>query len=365
MADGREKITTRIFGALDWVWTSLCWPLIGILNFFFRPDPQTGAVALWKVALWLAANTAILYLAVTGLNTQPLFWTLAVFLVVHILIISGSLRIMYEEKRVMEGSLSAGKMTFSALDAVNNVPILASSTVFYVLGLAALIQTVEHTGLAQILRNRPTLNHEYGEYLACVLNEVPIVTSVLNAWANLVDLSDNLSAQIIYNGWTGNAVRLIIVVTLSIIVVRALLLRLQQWSHQISMAHALENGTVSPDSIKKRLVRVPTTLNSRLMRSALTHPDTAVRRRALAAMARLEVPNFAREFLESLGQHIERDLGLAHIRETLASMNATARESMAGELSTVIEKQMLSIKDAIDMQTKQRLQELRSILTRA
>jgi hypothetical protein len=365
MADVREKITTGVFGALDRVWTSLCWPLIGLLNFFFRPDPQTGAVALWKVALWLAANTAILYLAVTGLNTQPLFWTLAVFLVVHILIISGSLRIMYEEKRVMEGSLSADKMTFSALDAVNNVPILASSTVFYVLGLAALIQTVEHTGLAQILRNRPTLNHEYGEYLACVLNEVPIVTSVLNAWANLVDLSDNLSAQIIYNGWTGNAVRLIIVVTLSIIVVRALLLRLQQWSHQISMAHALENGTVSPESIKKRLVRVPTTLNSRLMRSALTHPDTAVRRRALAAMARLEVPNFAREFLEKLGQHIERDLGLAHIRETLAAMNATTRESMAGELSTVIEKQMLSIKDAIDMQTKQRLQELRSMLTRA
>jgi hypothetical protein len=365
MSDVREKITTRVFGVLDRVWTSLCWPLIGFLNFFFRPDPQTGAVALWKVALWLAANTGILYLAVTGLNTQPLFWTLATFLVVHILIISGSLRIMYEEKRVMEGSLSADKMTFSALDAVNNVPILASSTAFYVLGLAALIQTVEHTGLAQILRNRPTLNHEYGEYLACVLNEIPIVNSAVNAWANLVDLSDNLSAQIVYNGWTGNAVRIIIVVTLSIIVVRALLLRLQQWSHQLSMAHALENGTVSPDSVKKRLVRVPTTLNSHLMRSALTHPDTAVRRRALAAMARLEVPNFAREFLEKLGQHIERDLGLAHIRETLASMNASARESMAGELSAVIEKQMLSIKDAIDMQTKQRLQELRSILTRA
>ena len=58
MADVREKITTRVFGALDWVWTSLCWPLIGLLNFFFRPDPQTGAVDLWKVALWLAANTA-------------------------------------------------------------------------------------------------------------------------------------------------------------------------------------------------------------------------------------------------------------------------------------------------------------------
>ena len=46
-------------------------------------------------------------------------------------------------------------------------------------------------------------------------------------------------------------------------------------------------------------------------------------------------------------------------------MNATARESMAGELTSVIEKQMLSIKDAIDMQTKQRLEELRSMLKRA
>lgn len=364
-SQARERLITRLFAAFDKAWTSVCWPLIGLLNLIFRPDHQTGDVALWKVLVWLAANTAVLYFAIAGLATQPLFWSLSVFLVVHILIIASSLRIMYEEKRVMEGSLAPDRMTFSALDAVNNVPILASSTAFYILGVAALIQTVEHTGLAQILRHRPTLNHEYGEYLACVLNEIPIVNSVLNAWANLMQFSDNLSAQIVYNGIAGNGVRLAIVITLSIIVVRALLLRFQQWSHQISMAHALENGTVSPDSVKKRLVRVPTTLNSRLMRSALTHPDTAVRRRALAAMARLEVPNFAREFLESLGQHIERDLGLAHIRETLASMNASARESMAGELSTVIEKQMLTIKDAIDMQTRQRLDELRAMLKRA
>lgn len=365
MSTVQEKITTTLFGALDRAWTSVCWPLIGLLNLIFRPDPQTGDVSFWKVALWLGANAAVLYAAAMGLETQHLFWWLVAFLVMHILIIASSLRIMYEEKRVMEGSLAAEKMTFSALDAVNNVPILASSTVFYILGLAALIQTIENTGLAQILRQRPTLTSEYAAYLACVLNEIPIVTTVVNAWANLVNLSDNMSAQIVYNGWTGNSVRLIIVVTLSIIVVRALLLRLQQYTHQISMAHALENGTVSPDSVKKRLVRVPTTLNSRLMRSALTHPDTAVRRRALAAMARLEVPNFAREFLEKLGQHIERDLGLAHIRETLAAMNASARESMAGELSSVIEKQMLSIKDAIDMQTKRRLEELRAMLTRA
>lgn len=365
MAEVRERLITRVFGAFDKAWTSVCWPLIGALNVIFRPDHQTGDVALWRVVAWLAANTAILYFAVAGLTTQPLFWSLSAFLIVHILIIASSLRIMYEEKRVMEGSLAADKMTFSALDAVNNVPILASSTAFYILGLAALIQTVEHTGLAQILRHRPTLPSEYGEYLACVVNEIPIVNTLLNAWANVVDYSDNLSAQIVYNGLIGNGVRIAIVVTLSIIVVRTLLLRFQQWSHQVSMAHALENGTVSPDSVKKRLVRVPTTLNSRLMRSALTHPDTAVRRRALAAMARLEVPNFARDFLESIGQHIERDLGLAHIRETLATMNASARESMAGELTAVIEKQMMTIKDAIDMQTKQRLDELRSMLKRA
>ncbi len=129
-----SKVTTRVFGVLDDAWTSVCWPLIGLLNLFFRPDPQTGHVALWKVALWLVGNRALLYAAVAGLTTRPLFWTLSAFLLVHILIIASSLRIMYEEKRVMEGAMAADKMTFSALDAVNNVPILASSTVFYILG---------------------------------------------------------------------------------------------------------------------------------------------------------------------------------------------------------------------------------------
>ena len=77
MSTVREKVTTRVFGALDDVWTSVCWPLIGLLNLFFRPDPQTGNVALWKVALWLVANAAMLYAAVAGLNTRPLFWTLS------------------------------------------------------------------------------------------------------------------------------------------------------------------------------------------------------------------------------------------------------------------------------------------------
>jgi hypothetical protein len=353
------------YGVFDRAWTAACWPLIGVLNLIFRPDPETGAVSVWKVALWLLANAAILYLAVMDLTGRPLFWTLIGFLVVHILIMLSSLRIMYEEKRVMEGSLKPDAMRFSALDAVNNLPILASSVAFYILGLAALIETVERTGLAQILRRRPTLMNEFSEYLACVLNEVPLVSSVINTWANLVNLSDNMTAQIVYNGWTGNGVRLVIVATLSIIVVRALLLRFQQWSHQIAMAHAIETGSASPESVKKRLVRVPTTLRAHLMRAALAHPDTSVRRRALSAMAKLEVPHFARDFLLRLDHHLERDLGLAHIREALAVMNASARETVASELGPIIERQMASIKDAIDMQTRSRLEEIRAMLKRA
>jgi hypothetical protein len=365
MSGVMSNAASAAYGVFDRAWTAACWPLIGLLNLIFRPDPQSGDVSLWKIALWLAANATILYLAVVDLATRPLFWTLIAFLLVHILIMMSSLRIMYEEKRVMEGSLKPDAMTFSAFDAVNNLPILASSVAFYVLGLAALIQTVERTGLAQILRNRPNLMNEYGEYLACVLNEVPIVSSLLNAWANLVNLSENMTAQIVYNGWTGNSVRLLIVITISVIVVRALLLRFQQWSHQVAMAHAIEQGSASPESVRKRLVRVPTTLRNRLMASALAHPDTSVRRRALSAMAKLEVPHFARDFLTKLDHHLERDLGLAHIREALGQMNAAARQGVAGELAPILEQQMASIKDAIDMQTRARLDEIRNILKRA
>jgi hypothetical protein len=353
------------YGVFDRAWTAACWPLIGILNFIFRPDPQTGAVSIWKVVLWLAANATILYLAVMDLTASPLFWTLVGFLVVHVLIMLSCLRIMYEEKRVMEGSMKPDAMRFSAFDAVNNLPILASSVIFYVLGLAALIQTVERADLAQILRQRPSLINDYSEYLACVLNEIPIVSSLLNAWANLTERSANITAEIVYNGLAGNGVRLLIVVTISIIVVRALLLRFQQWSHQVAMAHAIETGSASPESVKKRLVRVPTTLRAHLMRAALAHPDTSVRRRALSAMAKLEVPHFARDFLMRLDRHLERDLGLAHISEALATMSESARDRIAGELGPIIERQMATIKDAIDMQTRSRLEEIQTMLKRA
>jgi hypothetical protein len=139
-------------------------------------------------------------------------------------------------------------------------------------------------------------------------------------------------------------------------------LRFQQWSHQVAMAHAIESGAASPDSVRKRLVRVPTTLRNHLMTAALAHPDTSTRRRALSAMAKLEVPHFARDFLLKLDRHLERDLGLAHIREALAVMNASAREKIAGEVGPILERQMASIKDAIDMQTRARLEEIRAIL---
>jgi len=359
------NVASAAYGIYDRAWTAACWPLIGILNLVFRPDPQTGDISVWKIVVWLAANAAILYVAVMGLTSRPLFWTLVAFLIVHILIMMSSLRIMYEEKRVMEGSLRPDAMTFSAFDAVNNLPILTSSVIFYILGLAALIQTAENWGIAHILRHKPTLITEYGAYLACVLNEIPIVSSVINAWANLVRLSDNMTAQIVYNGWTGNGVRLWIVLSISVIVMRALLLRFQQWSQQVAMAHAIESGTASPESVRKRLVRVPTTLRRQLMAAALADPDTSVRRRALSAMAKLEVPHFARDFLMKLDRHLERDLGLAHIREALAVMNASAREKIAGELGPVIERQMASIKDAIDTQTRSRLEEIRAMLKRA
>jgi len=358
------KIATAIYGVFDRAWTAVCWPLIGLLNLIFRPDPQTGAVSLWKVGLWLCANAVVLYLTIMDLTSRPLFWTLIAFLVVHILIMVSSLRIMYEEKRVMEGSLAPEHMTFSAFDAVNNTPILASSVFFYILGLAALIQTVEKAELASILKQRPDLMTEYAEYLACVINEVPIVGSVVNAWANLTDLSDNMSADIVYSGWTGNAVRLFIVATISIIVVRAILLRFQQWSQEIAMAHAIEEGTASPEAMQKRLVRMPTTLKNHLLATALTHPDGAVRRRAMAAMSSLNVPNFARELLQRLNQHLDPDLGLDEIRDSLSSMSSSAREALSLDLGPVIDKQMTAMKDAISSETKSRLEGIKSLLKR-
>jgi hypothetical protein len=195
-----------------------------------------------------------------------------------------------------------------------------------------------------------------------VLNEVPLVSTAINAWANLTRLSDNVTAQIVYNGWTGNGVRVLIVATISVIVLRALLLRIQQWSHQVAMAHAIESGAASPESVKKRLVRVPTTLQSPddLRARASRHVGAAAGARGdgEAGVPRPRFPG-------SLDRQIERDLGLAHIREALATMSSSAREKVAVDLGPIIERQMMTIRDAVDMQTKKRLEEIRSILKRA
>jgi hypothetical protein len=357
-----STIAVAIHGVFDRLWTAACGPLIAILNLFFRPDKRTGDVALWKVALWLAANAAILYFAVSDLTIQPLFWSLVAFLVVHILIMLSCLRIMYEEKRVMEGSLKPQAMTFSAFDAVNNMSVLISSVVFYILGLAAMIQTIERWNLATILRQRPSLFSDYTEYLTCVLNEIPIVNVLIAAWANLAEMSDNLAAEIVYAGIPGNSARVFIAVTISVVVLRALLLRFQQWSQQVAIAYAIEEGKADPESVKERLVRMPTTLHSHLMRSALRHPETSVRRRALTAMAKLDVPHFARDFLLGLDRHLERETGLSQISESLSKMSAQARDAMSKEIGPIVEKQMTAVKDVIDEQTRGRLEEIHAKL---
>ncbi|MES1179842.1 MAG: hypothetical protein ABUL43_01470, partial [Hyphomicrobium sp.] len=94
MASLTGRATAAAYGFFDRAWTAACWPLIGFLNLVFRPDPETGVVAWWKVGGWIAVNAGILYFAVTQLDWRNLFWTLIVYLVVHILIMMSSLRIM-------------------------------------------------------------------------------------------------------------------------------------------------------------------------------------------------------------------------------------------------------------------------------
>ena len=70
MSERGGKAASAIYGVFDRAWTAVCWPLIAVLNFFFRPDPHTGRVAFWRVTLWLAANAALLYVAVMDLARQ-------------------------------------------------------------------------------------------------------------------------------------------------------------------------------------------------------------------------------------------------------------------------------------------------------
>jgi hypothetical protein len=76
------------------------------------------------------------------------------------------------------------------------------------------------------------------------------------------------------------------------------------------------------------------------------------------------VPNFARELLQRLNQHLDPDLGLDELRDSLSSMSSSAREALSLDLGPVIDKQMTAMKDAISSETKSRLEGIKSLLKR-
>ena len=69
---------------------------------------------------------------------------------------------------------------------------------------------------------------------------MPAVGPILHAAANLTGLSPNLNADIAYTGLVGNFVRLVIVATVGFVIVRAIVLRLQQASHRTAILHSVE-----------------------------------------------------------------------------------------------------------------------------
>ena len=40
---------TIAINLVDCVWTTLCRPLVMLLNVVFRPDPMDGSIGAWKV----------------------------------------------------------------------------------------------------------------------------------------------------------------------------------------------------------------------------------------------------------------------------------------------------------------------------
>ncbi len=276
-----------IMNFFERVWTGLCRPLIAILNVIFRPAPADGHISPWRIGVWVAFNCALLFMALNAgaLHIRPLM--IGAFLLLHVLIILGSLRVMSEEKSVLEGTLAANALTFSVTDAVNNLPLLAISVVFYVLGLPALIDQIESANLAQILSQKPVMSNRYVTYLTCVLNEVPLFGPIIYAAASLTGVSKNINADIVYAGLTGNAMRLFVVATVGTIVVRAIVLRLQQATHKAAIARSLESGDSHVDRIRGRLARISPDLRARLERTIDTHVDDVVRHRVKDALARL------------------------------------------------------------------------------
>ena len=278
---------TAIIDLVDRAWTTLSRPLIVLLNVLFRPDRTDGSISRWKVTAWLIFNCAALGLTLNVVHPSYRTALIAAFLLLHILIILSGLRVMSEEKKVLEGSLPAEKMTFSVFDAVNSVPMLAASIVFYVLGLPALIGLIEDGGLARILSRRPPIAIPYLANLACVLNEMPGVGPVLNAAANLGGLSPNLNAEIVYSGLAGNAARLIIVATVGFVIVRAIVLRMQQASHRAAILRSVEGKHGHWDLVHSRLLRLPHSMAERFRHIAASETDTSLRQRLEATLAKL------------------------------------------------------------------------------
>ena len=205
---------TIAINLVDWVWTTLCRPLVMLLNVVFSPIEWTARSAHGRCSGRLLVNCAGgPDPGIAGGRPGVRSVLIGLFLLVHILVILGSLRVMSEEKKVLEGSLAPDQMTFSVYDAVNSIPLLSASIAFYVLGLPALIGVIEEAGIAQILSRRPAIGFPYAANLACVLNEMPAVGAILHAAANLTGLSPNLNADIVYTGLVGNFVRLVIVAT--------------------------------------------------------------------------------------------------------------------------------------------------------
>ena len=275
--------TSNIF---DRAWTAFCRPLIAGLNLAFRPSPRDGSIRAWKIAAWLLINCVALYAALTYAGGMAKPALIGLFLWLHIVIIVSSLRVMSEEKKVLEGSLSPDRMTFSVLDAVNSAALLSASIAFYVLALPALIGVIEDGGIARILSRKPRLPTAYAANLACVLNEVPVVGQLMRAAANLGGLSDNLNADIAYTGIIGNIVQLLIVATVGFVIVQAIVLRLQQASHRQAILASIGARSPYSEHLHGRLLRLPGAFAERLKHIAAAEKEIGMRQLIESTLAR-------------------------------------------------------------------------------
>ena len=116
---------------------------------------------------------------------------------------------------------------------------------------------------------------------------MPGVGPVLNAAANLGGLSPNLNAEIVYSGLAGNAARLIIVATVGFVIVRAIVLRMQQASHRAAILRSVEGKHGHWDLVHSRLLRLPHSMAERFRHIAALETDATLRQRLEATLAKL------------------------------------------------------------------------------